>query len=240
MAHDEKTNPQEEKFNKRLERLVERGQKPGPLEHLIYFLTWSLGKIFFHLYFRMSITGSENVPKSGPVILASNHTSHLDPPILAFICFRRIYFLAKSELFKNAFFGWYINSLGAFPIKRGAGDRAALKASSTILKNNNALVMFPEGTRSPDGEPQDPKSGLGMLLNLVPEAQIVPVHIEGGFQAFGAGRKFPKPTKIRVSIRKPFRLEDLNDLPSVKKQLYHELGKETMSRIFNSNADSEN
>jgi 1-acyl-sn-glycerol-3-phosphate acyltransferase len=196
-----------------------------------YFTTRFLIWIVALVYFRLSIRGWRNIPAEGPVLLVSNHGSHLDPPLLSTVCRRRLAFLAKAELFENKVFAGLIGGLGAFPIKRGAGDRAALKTSVALLRKGYPMLMFPEGNRTTTGELGEAKTGVAMLLAQVPETAIVPVRIDGNFQAWPPGAKFPFPRRIRITVGKAFRVSDLKDLPEQKKQLYHEIGQQIMRRI---------
>ena len=101
---------------------------------------------FFHLYFRLSRIGREHVP-DGPVIIASNHRSFLDPFVIATIARRPLYYVAKEELFTNRFTAWLLNYLGAFPVRRGEGDGDMVDTAKAILARGDAVLIFPEGTR---------------------------------------------------------------------------------------------
>lgn len=199
-----------------------------PYYYTTRFLIWFVSLF----YFRIRIRGWRRIPMEGPVLLVSNHSSHLDPPLISTVCRRRVAYLAKSELFRSPLFGAAIGGLGAFPIKRGGGDRAALRTSVDLLRKNIPLLMFPEGNRTTTGEIGEAKTGVAMLINQVPEVTIVPIRIDGSYKAWPPGRKFPQPTRITVTVGEPFKLSDLKDLPTVKKQLYHEIGREIMQRIM--------
>ncbi|MBI1292193.1 1-acyl-sn-glycerol-3-phosphate acyltransferase [bacterium] len=199
-----------------------------PYYHTVRFVIWVVSLF----YFRLTIRGWRNIPATGPVLLVSNHSSHLDPPLISATCRRRLAFLAKSELFKGKIFGFLIGGLGAFPIRRGGGDRAALRTSLDLLRKDIPLLMFPEGNRTTTGEIGEAKTGVAMLISQVPEATIVPIRIDGSFKAWPPGRKFPAPARISITVGKAFKLSDLKDLPTIKKQLYHEIGREIMNRIM--------
>src|SRR5688500_13929619 len=106
---------------------------------MIYRLTWLVCRIFFRLFLRWRVVGAENVPETGAVILASNHVSNLDPPVVAVGIWRPAAFMAKEELFTHSLFGWYIRRLHAFPVKRGTADRASLKFALESLQQGWAL-----------------------------------------------------------------------------------------------------
>lgn len=201
---------------------------------LIYTIVRNTVLILAKLYFRVSVKGGHNIPKTGPVLLAVSHASHLDPPLVSITTRRHIRFMAKMELFGNPKFGWLIRNLGAFPIKRGESDRNALRFSAQVLKDGQPLLVFPEGSRSKTGKLGEAQTGISMIINQVPEAAIVPIRIDGSYDAWPPGQKYPSPRKIRIHIGKAFRLSDLEDLPTVKKQLYQEIGRRIMTQIMES------
>ncbi|WP_330949575.1 lysophospholipid acyltransferase family protein [Virgibacillus sp. MG-45] len=138
--------------------------------------------IFYPLY-RIKVIGKENIPKKGPVIICSNHISNLDPPVVGITSSRDIHFMAKEELFNNFFLGKLLKGIQAFPVKRGMGDRNALRKGLDILNNGEALGLFPEGTRSKTGELGKPLAGVGFFA-LRSDAQVVPCLIKGPYKPF--------------------------------------------------------
>lgn len=173
-----------------------------PVANLAHVLLWVTGRI--------SVTGRENVPKSGPLLLVSNHLSHLDPPALAWAFPRYIHFMAKEELFEPRLLGWYLRRIGTFPIKRGTADRNALRTAFAILEEGQVLAMFPEGKRSETGRLQEPEEGAG-LIALRSKAPIVPMSITGTHRILPAHSARLHFGKSRVLIGKPFTLDDLYD-----------------------------
>ncbi len=164
-----------------------------------YRLHW-LGLLgLFTVYFGYRSKGAEYVPADGPVLLAANHTSFLDPPIISLSIRRQTTFMGKEELFSIPLLGWWIKSLGTHPLKRGAGDIRAVKLAVRFLKENKALIMFPEGTRSSDGNLMEFQEGLAWL-SLKTNAPIAPIIIEGAFRAMPRGVLFPRPRRIEVEI----------------------------------------
>jgi 1-acyl-sn-glycerol-3-phosphate acyltransferase len=129
-------------------------------------------------FFGLRVEGAANVPLNGPLLLACNHISELDPPVLGCAVPRPIYFLAKKELFRGSFWRSFFESLHAIPVDRGGMDREALRSASDLLTAGNAIVIFPEGTRSTDGGMLPPKPGLGFLATSTRTA-ILPAHISG-------------------------------------------------------------
>src|SRR5512136_908206 len=113
--------------------------------------------------FGLRVEGAGNVPRTGPLLVACNHISELDPPVLGSAMPRTLNFMAKKELFRGSFWRFFFRQLRAFPVDREGVDRAALRKAAEVLAAGNALAVFPEGTRSTDGSMLPPKHGLGFL-----------------------------------------------------------------------------
>ena len=173
----------------------ERGVNP-----LVYWLVRAVFQPFFHLYFRLSRIGREHVPESGPVIFASNHRSFLDPFVIATIARRPMYYVAKEELFRGRLISWWLNALGAFPVRRGQGDADMLETAKAILARGDAVLIFPEGTRIRPGALGRPRRGVGRLA-LETGAPVVPVAIHGT-EAIRKGWRI-RPHKVRIRVGRP-------------------------------------
>src|SRR3954447_16920552 len=145
---------------------------------MVYWLTRAPLQIVALLYWRLSRIGREHIPSSGPVIFVSNHRSFLDPFILGLCNRRPVYYVAKQELFKYRLFAWFIGSLGAFPVRRGAGDADMIETAKAILERGDPVLIFPEGTRTRPGSLGKPKRGIGRLA-LETGAPVVPLAIIG-------------------------------------------------------------
>ncbi len=159
-------------------------------------------KPVFRALFRIDVLGLENVPPE-PCIVASNHRSHLDPPVLNAVFHEPLIFLAKEELFKIPLFGKLISHIGAIPIKRGAGDLQTLNTVLELLERGCKVCIFPEGSRAEPGQFLRPKPGVG-LLAVKSKKKVLPVYIEGTDKVMPRGKSFPKPVaKIRVIIGEP-------------------------------------
>jgi glycerol-3-phosphate dehydrogenase (NAD(P)+) len=176
------------------ERTRRRGVNP-----LVYWPARLLIKPAVLIYFRVRRLGREHVPDGG-VILASNHRSFLDPFVIG-ICIRRpIYFVAKRELFRNPLVGWFLNCMGAFPVRRGQSDEESMRTSLQLLARGEAVVVFPEGTRIVNGSLGRPKRGVGRLA-LQSGAPVVPVAVAGSEHARDGCRI--KPVKVHVRCGAP-------------------------------------
>ena len=134
--------------------------------------------LFFKLYFKINVKGLENIPLGeGKFILISNHQSNLDPVMLGlYLKNRRLFFMAKQELFKIPILSFIIKKLGAFPVKRGSRDSKAIKTAKDLVNCGKMLAMFPEGTRSKDGKLSKPKVGFAKIA-LETDAKIIPCSI---------------------------------------------------------------
>src|SRR3954470_15711957 len=176
--------------NRHLARTRNKGVNP-----FVYWIVRALFQPFFHIYFRMSRIGREHVPADGPVIIAANHRSFLDPFVIACMARRPLYYVAKKELFAHPFVAWLLANLGAFPIDRGAADGDAMATAREILHRGDAVLIFPEGTRIRPGTLGTPRRGVGRLA-LETGAPVVPVAVIGT-ENVRRGWRF-RPHKVRI------------------------------------------
>ena len=173
------------------ERSLNRGVNP-----LLYWPVRAILLPFFLLYFRLDRGGCERIPNSGPVLLAANHRSFLDPFVIGALTRRPVYYVAKRELFERRWQAWLLNSLGAFPIDRGAGDQDAMSTARAILDRGDCVVIFPEGTRVRPGPLGKPHRGVGRLA-LQTGARVVPVAVMGTEDVRRGWRIRPRKVRIR-------------------------------------------
>jgi len=165
-------------------------------------------RVGFLLGTRWQVRGRNNIPRTGPLLIVANHLNLTDPPLLSVSINRQTYFMAKEELFRARFTGYFIGSFGAFPIHRNQADRQALNQALGVLADGQALVIFPEATRSPNAQLQPAFSGAA-LIALRSCAPILPVGITGTEKMKGKFWPFRRP-RIIVNIGKPFHLPSGN------------------------------
>ncbi len=160
---------------------------------MLYALARNIVSFIFHIIYKITVTGRENIPKEkGGYIIASNHVSNLDPPMVGIVFRGKYTFMAKDELCHvNPLFTWLIKRLGAFPVKRGAKDLAAIDKALESLNKGRIFVIFPEGTRSKTGELGKPKSGVAITA-IKAAAPVVPVFVKYG------GKRFRRRVSISV------------------------------------------
>ena len=159
---------------------------------------------FFKIFFRYKVIGAEHIPASGGVIIAANHISLWDPPLIGTSLNRSIHFMAKEELFSNPIFKWVITKLQSFPVRRGAPDRTAIRYAINLLKNGEVLGVFPEGTRSKTGELGKPEAGIDMIACKA-RVPIVPAAIIGTNRVGKDGCILPQ---FIVKFGKPILISD--------------------------------
>lgn len=182
-------------------RLLARAQGRG-VNPFVYWVARGLLQPFFLVYFRMRRIGMEHIPADGPLIIAANHRSFMDPWVIGMMLRRPIYYVAKTELFRRPVVAWLLSSLGAFPVDRGQGDRDAMDAARRILERGDVVVIFPEGTRTRPGPLGAPKRGVGRLA-LETGAPVVPVALIGT-EAIRRGWRI-RPHRVRIRAGRALR-----------------------------------
>ena len=169
-------------------------------------VVWKVVRLLFRLYFTvlfdLKVYGVRNVPRRGGVLLVSNHQSLLDPPLLGVRLERPMSYMAKSELFRKRWFEWLIRSLGAFPVKQGAGDVGAIKETVNRLQQGRMLNIFPEGARTLTGEIGPMQSGVALVVRRA-GVPLIPVAIHGSFEAWPKGARFWHSHPIRMVYGPP-------------------------------------
>ena len=191
---------------------------------MIYLFTFYFTKLLSLLWFPRTVKGWEYVPKQGAYILASNHISNLDPPILGISTPRRLRFMAKIELFEPSIRGWWLKKLWAFPIRRGEGDFGALKQALKYLKEGDPVLLFPEGTRRMDDKPLTPQPGVGFLA-MKSQVPIVPVYVKDSNRAMPPGAKFFTRACVSVTYGKAFHVTDCPTYEAASQKILDEIYK---------------
>jgi 1-acyl-sn-glycerol-3-phosphate acyltransferase len=181
---------------------------------------------------RVRVSGLENVPRSGPLIIVANHLSNADPPLvvgwLTPALGRRMHILAKEALFVGPV-GAFLRSQGVTPVRSGGSDMEAFRAARAVLDRGQVLCIFPEGTRSHSGELGDPKPGVAMLATRM-EVPVLPVGISGSDRFLGRGTRLPRfGARIDVRVGKPFVVR--LDPAQPRRAALHAASDEIMSRI---------
>lgn len=167
-----------------------------------------IARALFSVGFDTQVYGRHNVPDEGGAILAANHQSYIDPPLVAAYLTRPVNFLAKSELFTNRYFGWFIRNLHAFPIRQGKGDRGAIMETVKRLEEGALLNIYPEGSRCEDGEIAELQPGIALVIRKA-KVPVIPVVVEGSFDAWPRRRKLFRPHPMRVLYGPPMKLDEL-------------------------------
>ncbi len=187
---------------------------------MLYSFVKILCKIILSLLFGIKTVGKENVIENG-AILAANHRSNWDPLAILATCPRQLAFMGKKELFKFKPFGAILRRLGVFPVNRGKGDIGAVKTALTILKQEQAMMMFPEGKRMKDGKRGEAKPGVAMLATHA-KVPVVPIKIDATYKIF---------KKITVSYGEPIYLDEYYDEKLTVEKM-QALSESIMDKIF--------
>jgi 1-acyl-sn-glycerol-3-phosphate acyltransferase len=195
-----------------------------------YWVGYHLSKLLARIFFRLRVVHRERMINHGPVILASNHQSFLDPPLVGSVSDRGVYFLARKSLLDGWFFGWILPKLNVIPVDSETGrDRTALKALIRILRAGQGTVVFPEGQRTPDGKLQAALPGLGLVIAKT-LAPVVPMRVFGAFAAWPIQQKWPRPGRVTIVVGEPIRFT-AEDLESGGKEVYQRLSQRVMDAI---------
>jgi 1-acyl-sn-glycerol-3-phosphate acyltransferase len=194
-----------------------------------YWLGYHLSRIFGRLFFGFRIVHRERMIQSGPVIIAMNHQSYFDPPLAGNASDRAIYFLAKKSLLRAPVLRWLLPKLNVIPVELEKTDRSALKAVIRILRDGHAVLVFPEGSRTPDGSLQPALPGLGLIIAKT-RAPVVPMRIFGAFNAWPIGGKIRLGPRITILVGDPIRFSDA-DFERGGREVYGSLSRRVMDAI---------
>jgi 1-acyl-sn-glycerol-3-phosphate acyltransferase len=203
--------------------------------NLSYRIAWLGFRAVYATYFRWRVFNPERVPRTGPVILAANHASFIDPPLVGSGLTRDINYLARESLFRFPVVGAILRSWNAVPVDRDGGGAKGLKIILGRLLAGGGIILFPEGTRTKDGNLQPARSGIGLTV-IKSAAPVVPVRVFGTFAAYGRKHKFPRPKQVAVKYGVPLNFEKLRAEAKVcskprLKEIYLEVADEIMAAI---------
>ncbi len=180
------------------------------IRNVIYFGSWIVLRSLFVIYFRYRVHGSEHIPRRGAFLVAANHASYGDPLFVGLGVPRPMYFLARHTLFRNPFFGWLIRLHNAVPVMREGVSAEAVKRVLDLLRAEKPFLIFPEGTRSADGEVGQFRAG---VVRMAQQAQVlvVPCRVIGNHRAWGRGARLPRPTHVAVHFGAPLAFPEGED-----------------------------
>jgi 1-acyl-sn-glycerol-3-phosphate acyltransferase len=202
---------------------------------LSYRCGWLFFRALFALYFRWRVFNPERVPLAGPVILASNHASYIDPPLVGAGIRRQINYLARDSIFHVPILAAILRSWEVVPVDRDGGTGRGLKEILSRLEQGGAIILFPEGTRSRHGELNPARSGIGLTV-IKSSAPVVPVRVFGTHRAFGPHKRLPRPRRVMVKYGQPLSFQALRaEAATASKQrvreIYQQVADEIMSAI---------
>jgi 1-acyl-sn-glycerol-3-phosphate acyltransferase len=197
--------------------------------NIYYWLGYNFSRLAGRFFFRLRVIHRDRMVQSGPVILAMNHQSYLDPPLAGITCDRSIYFLARRTLMDVPLLGWLLPKLNVIPVNQEGIDRSAIKALIRVLKSGNAALIFPEGSRTLDGSLQPAEPGLGLVIAKT-LAPVVPMRIFGAHEALPRGGGGLHFAPITIVIGEPI-FFTAAEVGSPEKNLYRRLSQRVMDAI---------
>jgi 1-acyl-sn-glycerol-3-phosphate acyltransferase len=194
-----------------------------------YAFGYQLSKFIAQSFFDLRVYGQDNIIEDGPALLAMNHQSFLDPPFAGISCKREIHYFARKTLFDVPVIGPIMRRLNVIGVDREGSDVSALKAVIRVLRDGGCTIVFPEGTRSLDGNLQAAKPGAGFIIAKT-LAPVVPMRIFGAFEAFPRGKKFPRSHPVTIVAGEPihFGKADITGDPRI---VFQRLSEHVMEKI---------
>jgi len=169
---------------------------------MIYDICYFISKWICRVLFRLRVVGEENVPKSGPVILASNHVSYLDPIFLGVSLRRKVHYMAKEEIFRNPLISWFIRKLQGFPVSRQRVGSSTIKKAFQLMERGKVLLLFPEGTRGDGSTLRKARPGIGIIAERS-GAPLVPVYLQGPERVLPRGSRWLRLHQVTVGFGMP-------------------------------------
>lgn len=164
-----------------------------------YHFGWLAFRAIFRFYFGWRVHGADQVPGEGPVVLAANHASYIDPPLIGAALSRQVNFLARNTLFTQPVLGTVLRSWEVVPVDRDGAGAGGLKAILDRLRKGGAILLFPEGTRTTNGDFLPARSGIGLTV-LKSSCPVIPVRVFGTYRAYGRHLRLPRPYRVTVKF----------------------------------------
>ncbi len=196
---------------------------------IVYNIFYNLAKLLARMIFSMRVIHPERMVESGPLLIAVNHSSFFDPP-LAGICSRRgVFYLARKTLLKWPFFGPLFPAMNVIPVERDGNDMSALREVIKKVKEGNAVLLFPEGTRSLDGDLQPARAGIGLVIAKT-GAPVLPMRIFGAYEAFPKNARHFQLSQITVVIGEPIHFS-AEEISNTSRETYQLLSNRVMDSI---------
>lgn len=197
---------------------------------LIYGILWICCRVVAKLCFRYHIFGAEHIPRKGGVLFAANHASYVDIPLLGCAIPRRVYFLGRSNLFPYPLVGRALRALGWIPLRTNRFDRYAFDDAIAKIQAGKSVVIFPEGTRSPDGRLQPGKPGIGHIVAAT-RCPVVPVYLKGTYQVWPVGKTRVRCHPVSVHFGQPLKFSLHDKDGQTRKDVYRSISTTVMNRI---------
>lgn len=194
----------------------------------LYRICHTLAFIAAKSAFQFQVFGHENMIEEGPAIMAANHQSYLDPPIVGITCKNELHYLARKSLFDKPLLGALISRVNALPVDLSKGDLTALRTVIHLLKAGHRTLIFPEGTRSLNGQIQKGRPGIGMIIAKT-LAPVVPIRIFGSFEAWPKGGKV-RLHPITVVVGKPIRFTE-EDFQQANRDVYQKVSEQVLASV---------
>lgn len=202
-----------------------RGERAW-IYRLSCFIVWTTLKVWE----RFKVEGAEHVPATGGCLIAANHVSFLDPPVVAVgVPHRQVHFMARDTLFRTFIGRWYLTGVGTMPIDRTKGDVGALRKAISVVKEGKVLGLFPEGTRSPDGKLREAKGGIGFIIAKA-GVPVVPAYVSGTFHALPKHARRLRRGGVTVRYGRAMPFSEFAPLCD-REDGYTRIGQLVMSRI---------
>lgn len=196
---------------------------------IVYNIFYNLAKLLARMIFSMRVIHPERMVESGPLLIAVNHSSFFDPP-LAGICSRRgVFYLARKTLLKWPFFGPLFPAMNVIPVERDGNDMSALREVIKKVKEGNAVLLFPEGTRSINGNLQPARAGIGLVIAKT-GAPVLPMRIFGAYEAFPKNARHFQASRITVVIGEPIHFTE-EEISNTSRETYQHLSDRVMEAI---------